>query len=341
MSLEVNQNIVLAAEDWSGRLNDSLLALFLSLLLCLLIGPRLIPFLRKLKFGQEVRDDGPQSHLSKKGTPTMGGIMFMAAFTLTALPFAGHYPRMLPVLFLTWGFGLCGFVDDYLKVVKHQSEGFKPRQKFACQTVITLAFALYLYLSPAYAKGFFIPFTGGFLDGYVLDLKWLYVPAVLFIVTATDNGVNFSDGVDGLCGSVTAVVAAFFAVFSLLYGQGLEPLAAAVLGSLLGFLFFNVHPARVFMGDTGSLALGGFVAGTAMVMQLPLLIPLIGFIYFVEVLSVILQVSYFKASHGKRIFRMAPIHHHFELGGWSETRVVAVFSMITFLLCLLALRLTV
>lgn len=300
------------------------------------LGPYAIPELHKLKFGQEVREDGPQSHLKKQGTPTMGGIMFLIAITVTSLIFMGRYPKMLPVLLLTLGFGVVGFVDDYLKVVKHQSEGFNPKQKFLCQLLITALFGWYLYSAPDYGTGMLIPFTGGYEDGIFLELKWLYIPAVLFIVTATDNGVNFTDGLDGLCSSVTAVVAAFLAMVSVIYGLGVSPIAGAVVGSLMGFLLYNVHPAKVFMGDTGSLALGGFVAGCAFVMQIPLLIPLIGFIYLIEVLSVIIQVGYFKASHGKRVFRMAPIHHHYELGGWSETRVVAVFTIVTVLLCLVA-----
>lgn len=300
------------------------------------LGPFAIPELHKLKFGQEVREDGPQSHLKKQGTPTMGGIMFLLAITLTGILYAGRYPKIVPVLLLTLGFGLVGFTDDYLKVVKHQSEGFNPKQKFLCQLIITAVFGWYLYTSPQYGTAMLIPFTGGPGEGFMLDLKWLYLPAVLFIVTATDNGVNFTDGLDGLCSSVTAVVAAFLAAVSLRFGLGIEPLAGAVVGALLGFLLYNVYPAKVFMGDTGSLALGGFVAGCALVMQIPLFIPIIGFIYLIEVLSVIIQVTYFKATHGKRVFRMAPIHHHYELGGWSETRVVAVFTIVTILLCLAA-----
>ena len=182
-----------------------------------------------------------------------------------------------------------------------------------------------------------IPFTGGFENGYYLNLGWLFVPAVFFIVLGTDNGVNFTDGLDGLCTSVTILVATFFTVVAIGEDSGISPITGAVVGSLLGFLLFNVYPAKVFMGDTGSLALGGFVAGAAYMMQMPLFILLVGLIYLVEVLSVIIQVTYFKKTHGKRIFKMAPIHHHFELCGWSETRVVAVFSIITAVMCLIAL----
>ena len=181
-----------------------------------------------------------------------------------------------------------------------------------------------------------IPFTGGFENGYFLDLGWLFVPALFFIVLGTDNGVNFTDGLDGLCTSVTILVATFFTVVALGEESGISPITGAVVGSLLGFLLFNVYPARVFMGDTGSLALGGFVASSAYMMQMPVFIAIVGLIYLVEVLSVIIQVTYFKKTGGKRIFKMAPIHHHFELCGWSETRVVAVFSIITAILCLVA-----
>lgn len=315
---------------------DTLVSLIAAFAITAALGPYAIPELHKLKFGQEVRDDGPKSHLKKQGTPTMGGIIFIIAIVIVGIAAARRYPKIVPVLLLTVGFGLVGFADDYLKVVKHQSEGFNPKQKFLCQLVITAIFGWYLYTSPQYETAMLVPFTGGYKDGIMLDLKWLYIPAVLFIVTATDNGVNFTDGLDGLCSSVTAVVAAFLAVTSIVFSKGVSPVAGAVCGALLGFLIYNVYPAKVFMGDTGSLALGGFVAGCAFVMQLPLFIPLFGFIYLIEVVSVILQVGYFKLTHGKRIFRMAPIHHHFELGGWSETKVVAVFTIITILLSLIS-----
>ena len=237
-----------------------------SFALSLVLGPIVIPFLRKLKMGQTEREEGVQSHLKKAGTPTMGGIIILASVVITSLFYVKDYPKVIPILFLTLGFGLIGFLDDYLKVVMKRS-----------------------------------------------------------------------DGLYRLASSVTVLVATFFTVVAIGTKSGVEPITCAVVGALLGFLLFNVYPASVFMGDTGSLALGGFVAGTAYMMQMPLFIMIVGLIYLVEVASVMIQVTYFKKTGGKRFFKMAPIHHHFELCGWSETRVVAVFSIVTALLCLIAL----
>lgn len=298
-----------------------------------ILGPVVIPFLRKLKVGQTIRDEGPQSHLKKNGTPTMGGILFLAGVVAACLFFMEDYPKITPVLFLTLGFGMVGFLDDYIKVVLRRSMGLSPAQKMLGQLVVTGVFSYYItrYLHMPLAMK--IPF----LQGKLLDFGIWNIPILFFVVIGTVNGTNFTDGLDGLAGSVTVLVAVFFSVVAIGTRSGIEPVTCAVAGGLLGFLLFNVHPASVFMGDTGSLALGGFVAGAAYLMQMPLFIPIVGFIYMAEVLSVILQVAYFKISGGKRIFKMAPVHHHFELCGWSETRVVAVFSIITALLCLLAL----
>ena len=266
----------------------------------------------------------------------MGGLAFLTAVVITSLLYIRDYPRIIPVLFMTVGFGVIGFLDDYIKIVMKRSEGLNPVQKLIGQFIITGIFVYYLVCSGEVGTSMLIPFTGGFEHGIYLDLGFLFIPFVFFVVLGTDNGVNFTDGLDGLCTSVTILVATFLTIISIGENSGISPITGAVVGSLLGFLLFNVYPAKVFMGDTGSLALGGFVASSAFMMQIPLFIPIIGLIYLVEVLSVIMQVSYFKATHGKRIFRMAPIHHHFELGGWSETRVVAVFSIVTALLCLVA-----
>ncbi len=297
-----------------------------------ILSPFVIPFLRKLKVGQTERAEGVQSHLKKAGTPTMGGLIILISILVTSLFFIGRYPRIIPVLFLTLGFGVIGFLDDYLKVVLKRSDGLLPKQKMLCQLVLTTIFVLYMIFVDESGLAMKLPFTD-----YVFDVKWVTVPLAYLAIIGTDNGVNFTDGLDGLASSVTAVVAVFFAMASLALGGGIEPITMAVAGALLGFLMFNVHPAKVFMGDTGSLALGGFVAGAAYMIQRPWIILVVGLVYLVEVLSVMIQVTYFKKTGGKRFFKMAPIHHHFELCGWSETRIVAVFSTVTMLLCMAGL----
>ena len=297
-------------------------------------GPVIIPILRRLKVGQTVRDDGPQTHLKKNGTPTMGGLIFLLGVVVTCLFYVKDYPKIVPILFMTVGFGIVGFLDDFIKVVLKRSEGLTPLQKMAGQFIVTVIFAYYMVkLSDAGMK-MLIPFCGG---QYLEMSPYLAVPFLFFVVIGTVNGTNFTDGLDGLATSVTIMVAVFFSVVAIGTNAGIAPVTCAVTGGLLGFLLFNVYPASVFMGDTGSLALGGFVASTAYMLNLPLFIAIVGLIYLVEVLSVIIQVTYFKATHGKRFFKMAPIHHHFEKCGWSETRVVAVFSIITALCCLIAL----
>ena len=296
-------------------------------------GPVVIPVLRRLKMDQTEREDGVKSHLKKAGTPTMGGVMILFAIAVTSLIYVREYPKVIPVLFLTLGFGIIGFLDDYLKVVLKRSDGLLAWQKFGLQVVVTGIFVFYILNYTNIDLAMRIPFW----PDHYLNLGWLAIPVLFFVVIGTVNGVNFTDGLDGLASSVTLIVAVFFSVVSIGLKSGIEPITCAVVGSLMGFLLFNVYPAKVFMGDTGSLALGGFVAGTAYVMQMPLFILLVGLIYLIEVLSVMIQVTYFKATHGKRIFKMAPIHHHFELCGWSETRVVAVFSVVTAVMCMIAL----
>ena len=297
-----------------------------------LLGPVVIPFLRKLKVGQTERKE-LESHLKKNGTPTMGGIMILASIIITSLFYVKDYPKIIPILFMTVGFGVIGFLDDYLKVVLRRSDGLLAWQKMILQIIVTGVFAVYMVKYSGVALTMLIPFSGG----KYLDLGWLAIPVLFFAVVGTVNGTNFTDGLDGLASSVTIMAATFFSVVAIGTNAGIAPITCAVVGALLGFLLFNVYPASVFMGDTGSLALGGFVVSTAYMMQMPLFILIVGLIYLVEVLSVIIQVTYFKKTGGKRIFRMAPIHHHFELGGWSETRVVAVFSITTAILCLIAL----
>ncbi len=311
----------------------SILAVVISFCTSALLGPVLIPWLKKLKVGQTVREDGPAGHLKKNGTPTMGGLLILFAMSMATLLFMKDYPRTAPILFLTVGFGFIGFLDDYIKVVCRRSMGLSPLQKLSGQLIVTGIFAVYLQRFTDVSLAMRVPF----LPDYFLDFGVWNIPIMFFIVLGTVNGVNFTDGLDGLAGSVTVIVAVFFTVVAIGTGSGIEPATCATAGALLGFLLFNVHPAAVFMGDTGSLALGGFVAACGYMMQIPLFIAIVGVVYLVEVLSVILQVGYFKLSGGRRLFKMAPIHHHLELCGWSETRISALFTIITALMCLVAL----
>ena len=319
-------------------MNNLSLSVFMPVIISFLISvvfcPILIPFLRKLKFGQTEREEGPQSHLKKNGTPTMGGLVILASILLTSLIYIGKFTEILPVLFMTLGFGLIGFLDDYIKVVKKRSLGLTPLQKMALQFIVTGVFIYYYFKIAGLDTSIKIPFVSG--DGFVMP-TWLFIIFVFIVVLGTVNGVNFTDGLDGLASGVTVIVATFFTIAALSLNPSMTPITGAVVGSLLGFLLFNTYPARVFMGDIGSLALGGFVSSIALMLHMPLFIVIIGLIYLVEVLSVILQVGYFKLTHGKRIFKMAPIHHHFELCGYSETQVVAAFSIVTALLCLVGI----
>lgn len=309
------------------------MSVIISFAISVILGPVVIPFLKRLKVGQTVRNEGPKEHLKKNGTPTMGGILILISIVATSILYVKDYPRIMPILFVTMGFGLIGFLDDYIKVVLKRSMGLRAWQKMALQILVTGVFAYYITHYTDVSLAMKIPF----MPGKTLDLGIFNIPFLFFIVIGTVNGANFTDGLDGLASSVTVLIATFFTVVAIGLQSGIEPVTCAVVGALLGFLLFNVYPASVFMGDTGSLALGGFVAATAYMLQMPIFLALVAFIYVIEVLSVVLQVSYFKISGGKRIFKMSPIHHHFELCGWSETRVVAVFSIVTALLCLVAL----
>ena len=311
---------------------EIVITVIVSFAISALLGPIVIPFLRRLKVGQTERKE-LESHLKKNGTPTMGGLMILASIIITSVFYVKDYPKIVPILFMTVGFGVIGFLDDYLKVVLRRSDGLLAWQKMLCQIVETTVFAVYMGCYSDVPLTMLIPFSGG----KYLDLGWGAFPVLYLAVIGTVNGTNFTDGLDGLASSVTIMVATFFSVVAIGTNAGIAPITCAVVGALLGFLLFNVYPASVFMGDTGSLALGGFVVSAAYMMQMPLFIVIVGLIYLVEVLSVIIQVTYFKKTGGKRIFRMAPIHHHFELGGWSETRVVAVFSITTAILCMIAL----
>lgn len=312
----------------------SILSVMTAFLITAVSGPFVIPFLRRLRCGQTVRDDGPSTHLKKSGTPTMGGILIVISVVVTSLPFLDEYPKVAPILFLTMGFGFVGFLDDYIKVVCRSPEGLKPWQKMLGQIAVTGIFVYYILMYTDSSLAMKIPF----LPGEYIDFGVWNLPILFIVVLGTVNGTNFTDGLDGLAGSVTLIVAVFFTVVAIGTESGIEPITCAVAGALMGFLLFNVHPAAVFMGDTGSLALGGFVAASAYMLQMPLFIAIVGIVYLMEVASVMLQVSYYKISGGKRILKMAPLHHHFELCGWSETRIVAVFSILTAIMCLIGLN---
>ena len=312
--------------------SNVIIPIFISFIISVILGPFVIPFLRKLKVGQTERVEGVQAHLKKAGTPTMGGVIFLVSIIITSLFYVKDYPKIIPVLLITIGFGIIGFIDDYLKVVLRRSDGLLPKQKMLLQIIVTAIFAFYVIKIANVPLTLLIPFSGG----KYWDIGWVAIPLMFVAIIGTVNGTNFTDGLDGLATSVTVIVAAFFTAVAVGTKSGLEPITSIVVGALLGFLLYNVYPAKIFMGDTGSLALGGFVSGVAYMLQMPLFIIIVGLIYLVEVLSVIIQVTYFKKTGGKRIFKMAPIHHHFELCGWSETRVVAVFTIITVMLCLLA-----
>ncbi|MCR5670244.1 MAG: phospho-N-acetylmuramoyl-pentapeptide-transferase [Butyrivibrio sp.] len=318
-----------AVSDYIFRI---LLPVFVSFAVAVVIGPRVIALLKRLKAGQTEREEGLESHQKKTGTPTMGGIIFLIPVIIIGIFYGRDHKEVIPVLILTIGFGIIGFLDDYIKVVKKHNLGLRAWQKILGQFVVAMFFAVYVETFTDISLAMKVPFTG-----YVLDFGIWNIPILFFIALGTANGTNFTDGVDGLCASVTAVVAAFFAVAGVVYNaSGAQVMSSAMVGALLGYLVYNVYPGKVMMGDTGSLAIGGFVTGIAYVMQMPIFIVIVGFIYAFEVISVILQVSYFKITHGKRIFRMAPIHHHFEKGGWSETKVVNVFTTVTILLALIS-----
>lgn len=308
-----------------------LLPVLIAFAISVILSPIVIPFLKKLKFGQFVREEGPESHLKKSGTPTMGGLIILCSLVITALFYVKSYKNILPILFVTLGFGLIGFLDDYIKVVMKRSMGLRAWQKMLGQIVVTGVFAYYMVEKTEIGTSLIVPFAGT-----SIDVGAWYVPILFFVVLGTVNGANFTDGLDGLASSVTVLIVTFFTVVAIGTQAGIAPITCAAVGSLLGFLVYNVYPARVFMGDTGSLALGGLVVSTAYVLRMPLFIPIVAFIYLIEVASVIIQVASFKMT-GKRVFKMAPIHHHFELCNWPETKVVSIFSIVTAVLCLIGL----
>lgn len=307
----------------------------IAFVIALISGVILIPLLRKLKFGQTIREEGPKTHLVKQGIPTMGGFIFLIPLVLVGGYYAIDDKNMAALILTTLGFALVGFVDDFLKIKRHSKDGLKPKQKMLGLLIISAFFTAYVVTCTSAGEKTVIPFIG--IDNPINVPMVIFIPFCIFILLAYTNAVNLTDGLDGLAGSITTVVLVFFTIVAMLNDEWntIRLFCAILAGGCLGFLTFNLHPAKVFMGDTGSLALGGAVASVAILLQMPFILVIAGMIYFIENISVILQVAYFKKT-GKRIFKMAPIHHHFELIGWKETKVVAVFLIATVIFCAIA-----
>lgn len=315
------------------------LAIVIAAVITGLLGYFMVPFLHKIKFGQTIREVGPSWHKNKQGTPTMGGIMFIIGTGVAV--FAAGWGQMLSgdfvhlyVYLFALCFGLIGFVDDYRKVRQHQNEGLTARQKFILQLAAAVVFLVLMRYEGLLTNHLYIPFVNT-----TVQVNWiLYLIFAAFVIVGCVNAVNLTDGIDGLAASVTFVVMAFFTVAGVLWSTyGIQALfPAAMAGGLAAFFVYNHHPAKTFMGDTGSLFLGGAVAALGFAFDMPLILIPVGIIYIAETMSDIIQVTYFKATHGKRFFKMAPLHHHLELSGWSEAKLVAVFSTVTFLFCVLA-----
>lgn len=321
-------------QETTGNMWYFILPMLIAFLVAAVLGPVMIPWLTKLKFGQEILEIGPNWHKKKAGTPTMGGFMFIAGVCVSAgvALLANFDIRLAMMLLIAVGFGLIGFVDDYVKVVKKRNLGLTAKQKFALQAILSVIYIIVLKETGNLDTKIIIPFVKT-----TLELPWwLYIVFILFVVTGTVNAVNLTDGIDGLATSITVVVSLFFAIAAVLFKSSGEAIfAMAVLGGCLGFLMFNKHPAKVFMGDTGSLFLGGAISVMAVGMGMPLILIICGFVYLFETLSVILQVAFFKLT-GKRIFKMSPIHHHFEMCGWREVKIVSVFTLVTVALCIIS-----
>ena len=302
-------------------------ACIISFIITAVFEPVLIPFLRKLKFGQTILEDGPTWHEKKQGTPTMGGIAFILSCIVASVFFV-HNLRGGAILLCGALFGVIGFIDDYIKVVKKQNKGFSAKQKFLAQTLVSFAYAVFLYVQFGQTETR-IPFTS-----ISFDMGILYIPFVMLVLLATTNSANLTDGLDGLAASVGSIIALFFAIACAVLESHTDGsiISGALAGGLLGFLIYNAYPAKVFMGDTGSLFIGGMVAAVAISAGMELFIIIGAFVFLFEALSVIIQVAVYKKTK-KRVFKMAPVHHHFEMCGWKETEVVTVFCLITLILC--------
>lgn len=296
-----------------------LLTIGAAFLLAVILGPLFIPILRRLKFGQQIREEGPSGHQKKAGTPTMGGIIILLALSFTILKFADRSLELFLMMFVTLGYGLIGFLDDYIKVVLKRSLGLTAKQKMLGQMIVAVIF-FYFLITNGFSTVVAIPGLG-----WGLDLKWFYLPFLILVMVGSSNAVNLTDGLDGLLAGTSAIAFGAYAIIAMKLTQPeITIFSAAMVGAVLGFLVFNAHPAKIFMGDTGSLAIGGALAAMAVLTKTEVLLVLVGGVFVVEALSVMIQVVSFQL-RGKRIFRMSPIHHHFELSGWSEWRVVVTF----------------
>ena len=316
--------------------------LIISFCVTVILGIIIIPILRKFKVGQIERDDGPKSHFKKQGTPTMGGIMMIismilvvtGAYIYLSLNNQGNLANnLLPILMLTIGFGVIGFIDDFKKLILKNTKGLKPSYKMLGLLIISVAYVIYLIYGLKIGTDTYIPI----MKEYITIPIYLYIPFAIVVILATTNAINLTDGIDGLASSVSAIIITCLTVIGILFShQEISVFGSCVIGAVLGFLMFNLHPAKVFMGDTGSLLLGGVISAMALYLKMPLLLIIIALVPVIETLSVIIQVAYFKKT-GNRVFKMTPIHHHFELSGWKENKVVIVFSLITLLLCIIGL----
>jgi len=314
-----------------GGINIQTKALLLSFTLTVILGFIIIPILKKLKIGQVVRDDGPQSHLKKSGTPTMGGIIMLIASTVVALVISVKYPNILPVVLVTLGYGLIGFIDDFIKLVLKNPKGLKPSLKMLGLIIVSVIFVVYL-TNINFGTDTYIPIW----KNYITLPTFIYIPFMVFIMLACTNSLNLTDGLDGLAAGVNSIIMIFFTFIAMAWGdKEMSTFSAIMTGASIGFVLFNLYPAKVFMGDTGSLALGGAFCSVAIMLKMPLILIVVAGICVIEAISVILQVGYFKATKGKRLFKMAPFHHHLELSGIKETVIVPVFWLITVGLCIL------
>lgn len=320
----------------SYQIKVLLLSFFVGLVVSLIV----IPILRKLKVGQIEREDGPQSHLKKQGTPTMGGVAIIISIILMGIVSYIQYIKsepevaknLIPLILVSIGFGLIGMIDDFKKLVLKNTEGLKPAYKMLGLLIISVTFVIYLYQK--IGTDTLIPFV----KTYITIPVWLYIPFAIFVMLGTTNAVNLTDGIDGLATSVTTIIIACLTVIGIMFGvKEVALLGSIVCGANLAFLLFNMYPAKVFMGDTGSLLLGGVIVAMALYLKMPLILIVIALVPVLETLSVIMQVAYYKKT-GKRIFKMAPLHHHFELSGWNENKVVSVFSVVTLILCVIGLK---